>query len=82
LDLKRPLRGRLIYLRRTDGSGTAEVLGRRFEVDRNWLNRLVRAEVDLVAGTITFYRLRRREPADQPVLKVVTHRVRGSACED
>jgi hypothetical protein len=82
LDLKRPLRGRLIYLRRTDGSGTAEVLGRRFEVDANWLNRLVRAEVDLVAGTITFYRLRRREPADQPVLKVVQHRVRGSACED
>jgi transposase len=82
LDLKRPLRGRLIYLRRTDGAGTAEVLGRRFEVDGTWLNRLVRAEVDLVAGTITFYRLRRREPADQPVLKVVTHRVRGSACED
>jgi len=82
LDLKQPLRGRLIYLRRTDGSGTAEVLGRRFEVDRNWLNRLVRAEVDLVAGTITFYRLRRREPADQPVLKVVAHRVRGAACED
>jgi transposase len=82
LDLKRPLHGRLIYLRRTDGSGTAEVLGRRFEVDANWPNRLVRAEVDLVAGTITFHRLRRREPADQPVIKVVEHRVRGSACED
>jgi hypothetical protein len=82
LDLKKPLRGRLIYLRRTDAAGTAEVLGRRFEVDANWPGRLVRAEVDLVAGTITFYRLRRREPADQPVLKVVEHRVRGSACED
>lgn len=82
LDLKRPLRGRLIYLRRTDAAGTAEVLGRRFEVAANWPNRLVRAEVDLVAGTITFYRLRRREPADQPVLKVVEHRVRGAACED
>lgn len=82
LDLKRPLRGRLIYLRRTDAAGTAEVLGRRFAVDANWPGRLVRAEVDLVAGTITFYRLRRREPADQPVLKVVEHRVRGAACED
>jgi transposase len=82
LDLKQPLRGRLIYLRRTDAKGTAEALGGRFEVDANWPNRLVRAEVDLVAGTITFYRLRRREPADQPVLKVVEHRVRGSACED
>ena len=82
LNLKQPLRGRLIYLRRTDGAGTAEVLGRRFEVDAHWLNRLVRAEVDLAAGTITFYRLRRREPADQPVLKVVEHRVRGAACDD
>ena len=82
LDLKRPLRGRLIYLRRTDGSGTAEVLGRRFDVDATWPNRLVRAEVDLVAGTIAFYRLRRREPADQPRIKVVTHRVRGSDWKD
>ena len=73
------MRGRLIYLRRTDGSGTAAVMGNRFKVDANWPNRLVRAEVDLVAGTITFYRLRRRDPADQPVIKVVKHRVRGSA---
>src|SRR5206468_7161008 len=48
LDLKRPLRGRLIYLRRTDAAGRAEVLGSRFDVDANWPNRLVRAEVDLV----------------------------------
>jgi putative transposase len=82
LDLKRPLRGRLIYLRRTDGSGEAEVLGRRFAVDARWCNRLVRAEVDLTAGTITFYRLRRREPGDQPVIRVVEHRVRGSFVEE
>jgi hypothetical protein len=82
LDLKQPLRGRLIYLRRTDASGAAEVLGQRFAVDANWPNRLVRAEVDLVAGRITFYRLRRRAPADQPVIKVVEHRLRGAACAE
>jgi transposase len=82
LDLKRAPCGRLIYLRRTDGTGAAEVLGQRFAVDGRWPNRLVRAEVDLGGGTITFYRLRRREPTDQPVLQVVRHRVRGAACEE
>jgi putative transposase len=82
LNLKQPLRGRLIYLRRTDGTGAAEVLGQRFAVDGHWLNRLVRAEVDLCGGTITFYRLRRREPTDQPMMKVVTHRVRGSVGDE
>jgi hypothetical protein len=79
LDLKQPLRGQLIYLRRTDDAGRVEVLGRRFDVDPHWLGRLVRAVVDLVGGKVTFYRLRRREPNDQPVLRVVEHRVRGAA---
>jgi hypothetical protein len=81
-DLRQPLRGRMIYLRRTNGNGEAEVLGQPFAVDQHWPNRLVRAEVDLEGGTITFYRLRRREPADQPVLRVVEHRVGGSFVEE
>ena len=82
LDLEQPLQGRLIYLRRTDGQGTAEVLGQRFLVDAHWPNRLVRAEVDLEGSTITFHRLRRREPADQPVLRVATHQVPGTLAEE
>jgi hypothetical protein len=39
--------GRMVYLRRTDASGRAEVLGRSFEVDRHWALRLIRAEVEL-----------------------------------
>jgi putative transposase len=81
-DLGQPLRGRIIYLRRTNGEGAVEVLGQPFAVDPRWPHRLVRAEVDLDAGTITFYRLRRREPADQPVIRVVEHRVRGSFVEE
>jgi hypothetical protein len=38
---------------------------------------LVRAEVDLDGGKIRFYRLRRREPGDQPLLKEVVHRIRS-----
>jgi hypothetical protein len=52
-----------------------EWLNRWFELDSQWLNRLVRAEVDLDGGAVRFYRLRRREPADQPLLKQMTHRL-------
>jgi len=82
MKLRQPLRGCLIYLRRTNEEGEVEVLGQRFAVDPRWPHRLVRAEVDLDGGTITFYRLRRREPADQPVIRVVEHRVRGSFVEE
>jgi transposase len=75
LNLQARLKGRLVYLRRTDAEGRAEVLGRAFDVDRHWAHRLVRAEVDLDAGVIRFYRLRRREPGDQPLLKEVVHRI-------
>jgi hypothetical protein len=57
-------------------------LGQRFPVDAHWSNRLVRAEVELEEGTITFHRLRRREPADQPVLRVATHQVPGTLAEE
>jgi hypothetical protein len=66
------LKGRVIFLRRTDASGRASLLGHTFEVDRDWPNRLVRAEVDLDRRRVRFYALRRREPAWQPLLR--THR--------
>src|SRR3954447_19192080 len=75
LNLQARLKGRMVFLRRTDAEGRAEVLGRGFDVDRHWAHRLVRAEVDLDAGVIRFYRLRRREPGDQPLLKEVVHRI-------
>jgi hypothetical protein len=75
LDLQTLVRGRLIYLRRTSATGAVEVLGRSFEVDRQWCNRLVRVEVDLKAGRLRFYRLRRRAPTDQPLLKEIQHRI-------
>jgi len=77
LNLQAPLRGRMVYVRRTSAEGWAEVLGQAFEVDQRWANRLVRAEVDLDAVTIRFDRLRRREPGDQPLIREVTHRVKA-----
>ena len=75
LNLQVRPKGRMVYVRRTDAAGRAEVLGHAFEVDRHRAHRLVRAEVDLGAVKIRFYRLRRREAGDQPLLKEVVHRI-------
>jgi hypothetical protein len=76
LDLQARPRGRMMYLRRTGATGTVEVLGRAFEVDPHWPNRLVRVDVDLDEDKIRIYRLRRREPKDQPLLKELHHHVK------
>lgn len=73
LDLRAPLRGRILYLRRTDDQGRVEVLGHRFLVTPQWPHRLVRAEVDLDAGVIRCFALRRRDPTYQPLLKEIPH---------
>jgi hypothetical protein len=75
LDLQAKPRGRLLYLRRTSDDGCAEVLGHKFPVERSWTQRLVRAEVDLDAGQITFYGLRRRDPSQHIFLKTLEHKV-------
>lgn len=63
----------MIFLRRTNDQGVADVLGNSFALDPGWPNRLVRAEVDLTRGQIRFYRLRRREPTQQPLIKTVPY---------
>lgn len=73
LDLQKTLRGTVIFLRRTNNLGVAELLGQSYPVDPTWPNRLVRCEVDLTQGQIRFYRLRRREPTQQPLIKTIPH---------
>ncbi len=68
LDLQTPLRGKVIFLRRTDANGSAHLLGHTFSVDPFWPHRLVRAEVDFQRNLIRFYALRRRQPDRQPSL--------------
>lgn len=69
LDLHGRPKGTVVYLRRTDDQGAIRVLGHRWGVDPLWLHRLVRAEVDLAANQVRCYRLRRRAPQDQPLVK-------------
>lgn len=68
-DLDRPPSGGLAFIRRTSDGGTASVLGRSYPVDRSWVHRLVRAELDLDERRLSFFALRRSEPADQPLLR-------------
>jgi hypothetical protein len=68
LDLNAPLTGRVIFIRRTSEAGGVVVLKRAYAVDRDWPHRLVRAELDLDADKIHFYRLRKRDPEDQPLI--------------
>ena len=73
LDLHQRPRGMVIYLRRTDEFGTIRVLGHRLEVDAQWVHRLVRSEVDLEAQQIRCYRLRRRAPDEQPLVRTIKY---------
>lgn len=66
---------RMVLLRRTNQRGAATLLGRTFEVDRQWAGRLVRCEVLLSEEVIRFYRLRRRVPEEQPLLREVVYRL-------
>lgn len=75
LNLRKPLSGQVIFLRRSDETGGVSLLGHRWEVSRQWCHRLVRAEVDLSQGEIRFSSLRRREPTQQPLLCRVVYQV-------
>jgi hypothetical protein len=55
--------------KRTDDKGKVNVLGNSFEVDERWTHRLIRIEINLIKHIIDFYRLRKRAPKDQPLIK-------------
>jgi len=73
LNLSAPLNGTMIFVRRSDDNGSVKLLGRSFPVDRHWLHRLVRCQVDFTHQRIRFYALRRRDPARQPLLREIAY---------
>lgn len=75
LDLQKPLQGRVVFLRRTNDRGEVELLGHRYLVDKLWIHRLVRAEVNLTQGSIRFYRLRRRQPEQQTLATTIKYNI-------
>ncbi|MDR1477323.1 MAG: hypothetical protein LBJ00_00095, partial [Planctomycetaceae bacterium] len=69
----KPLKGTIIFIRRTDNNGNVNVLGNQWSVDSLWTNRLVCAEIKLNKNIIEFYQLRRRESYKQPLLNTVKY---------
>ena len=67
-DLRQPLRGILIYIRRSNERGEVRLLGHRFLIDQHWVHRLLRCEIHLDQHCIRCYALRRRAPDEQPLL--------------
>ncbi len=65
--------GRIVFIRRTTARGQIELLGHSWTVDPLWCHRLVRAEVELAHGHISCFALRRRAPAEQPLLQVLDY---------
>lgn len=76
------VRGRIIYIRRTDERGHVTVLGRNHEVSTNWTHRLVRCEVDIDQKEIRFYALRRSDWKTQPLLRRVHYELPRRYVED
>ncbi len=73
LNLGTPLKGTMIFLRRSDDHGSVHLLGKALHVDQHWPHRLVRCEVDFTHQRIRFYALRRRDPARQPLLRELAY---------
>jgi hypothetical protein len=73
LNLRAPLTGQMIFIRRTSETGHAHLLGQRFAVSPDWLHRLVRCEIDFDHHCIRFFALRRRAPTEQPLLATIEY---------
>lgn len=73
LDLRAPLKGQIIFIRRTNERGQVHLLGQRFTVSPDWLHRLVRCEVDFDQHCIRCFALRRRAPTEQPLLATLEY---------
>ncbi|MGN6370567.1 MAG: hypothetical protein ACTHN5_20130 [Phycisphaerae bacterium] len=72
-DTRLPLAGRVIFIRRSDQDGCVSCLGHRWKADSHWVHRMTRVEVDLSAGRVSIFALRRREPTQQPLLKTFAY---------
>jgi putative transposase len=74
--------GRLVYLRRSNGESQVTVLGQTWSLAEVWPHRLVRVEVDLDNDKIHFFRLRRRDPSNQPQILEVDYRLPNRGFEE
>ena len=75
LSLKERPRGRVVFLRRSNGLSAVTLLGKSWPLGQVWPNRLVRCEVDLTQDKVSFFTLRRKDPSSQPQILEVAYRL-------
>lgn len=75
LNLKERPRGRVLFLRRSNGLSEMTLLGKNWPLGQVWPHRLVRCEVDLTKDKIRFMTLRRKEPTSQPQILEMDYRL-------
>jgi len=73
LDYQTPVRGKVIFLRETDDRACVDILGHPYEVADAGPNNFVRAELDLDADLIDFYRLSHWHPTVHPYVGSVDY---------
>lgn len=61
--------GVIIFIRRSSETGSVRILEQTYEVDAQWPHRLLRCVLNITTRTLHFHRLRRRQPARQPLAK-------------
>jgi transposase-like protein len=72
-----PVKGCIVYVRRTDEHGAVTVLGRTYQIADHWCHRLLRCEVDISHQQIRCYALRRSAWNAQPLLRQVNYQLPG-----
>jgi len=84
LNLRAPLRGILIFLRRTTPSGNAGILGRDYQVSRRWCGRMIRARGRLRSRGDPLLRpcAAARPPNNRCSSACLTNRRRGSSTSE
>ena len=73
LNLHAPLKGRMIFIRRTSETGQVHLLGQHLAVSPDWPHRLVRCEIDFDHHCIRCFALRRRASTEQPLLATIEY---------
>ena len=61
--------GVIIFIRRSTETGSVRLREQTYAVDAQWPHRLLRCVLHVATRTLHFHRLRRREPARQPLAK-------------
>ncbi len=82
LNLSKRPRGRLVFLRRSNGNSDVTLLGQTWPLGQVWPNRLVRCEAELAKNKLRFSTLRRKDPANQPQILEVDYQLPNRGFQD